>query len=700
MLNNRRIISHICLVAVVGVVALAGVILSPAREVESDATITFTYLPGNAGGDFFLDATTAFGWTSAGEPSCSLGYLRSNPTGRIQFSADGLTYSDSLHSGGSSCSRDVFAQGISVGAANIIVSLNGNNAGDDDDDDDGYRNMSGYVVALTTSIHLSGISTSSVLYYSATATPTVLGTEGAQSVNVRYRAQGGSAWTTSTAQQVVLGAPADFALTGLLPETIYDVEAYLTSDPSSSQTATFTTLALPDPRVSTLAAQDITYKGATIAATITSNVNEGVTNATVLYLRYKRDGETDWSAVQQQPIVENGASFALTGLEHGSSYTVEVDISNQFSTTGRRQIAFSTLNRSAVIEPEPGDFFLNDTNGASFTLYLAAAANSLFSICHSTGPVRLEWSTHGSQWTGVVASCFNAMDAPPGDTVTLYLRGETKGNYRLGVLSGGTTLWYLGSVVDPVYDSRNIYTGVRPQIETDSVKTVDGNPRILDITIFWSSVDETDGYQVRIDDVMRPQSIHSTSYLSQGYELPAEVTVRAIKFAVRGFKDGGASGYTTDRGIFIPVGARYYTPWSTDYVVRLREGGTGLSVGLDDPVSPAIAENPAAEAPLITDAQQNIKQLTADILGVTADSGTVNGILPLFALLVAAGLAIALLVSMGINTVSVIAGVGVFTLVWAVGGPVFFGVPIAMAVSLPILMMIAGVAVIKAKGLA
>ena len=194
-------------------------------------------------------------------------------------------------------------------------------------------------------------------------------------------------------------------------------------------------------------------------------------------------------------------------------------------------------------------------------------------------------------------------------------RGKSKGNCRLGVLSGGTTLWYLGSVADPVYDSRNSYTGVKPQIETDSVKTVDGNPRVLDITIFWSSVDETDGYQVRIDDVMQPQSIHSTSYLSEGYELPAEVTVRATKFAVRGFKDGGASGYTTDRGIFIPVGTRYYTPWSTDYVVRLREGGTGLSVGLADPVNPAIAENQASAAPLITDAQQNIKQFTADILG-------------------------------------------------------------------------------------
>ncbi len=364
------------------------------------------------------------------------------------------------------------------------------------------------------------------------------------------------------------------------------------------------------------------------------------------------------------------------------------------------------MNRSAVFEPEPGDFILNDTFGASFSLGLAADRG--FATCHaeisSNSPVpgRLEWSTDGSKWTSVGegADCFSPTNAVTGDTVTLYLRGKTEGAYRLGIRSESTTLWYLGSVADPVYDSRNIFTGVRPQIETDSVKTVDGNPRILDITIFWSSVDESDGYQVRIDDVMRPQSIHSTSYLSQGYELPAEVTVRAIKFAVRGFKDGGAGGYTTDRGIFIPVGARHYTPWSTDYVVRLREGGTGLSVGLSDPVSPAIAENPAAEAPLITDAQQNIKQLTADILGVTADSGTVSGILPLFALLVAAGLAIALLVSMGINTVSVIAGVGVFTLVWAVGGPVFFGVPIAMAVSLPILMMIAGVAVIKARGLA
>ena len=513
MLHSRRIISHICLVAVVGMVALAGVILSPAREVESDATITFTYLSGHVGGDFFLDATTAtaFGYTSTGEGYCVLGGLSSSPLGRIKFSADGgVNYYNSLYaslidrSSGNDCDRSLLAQGVSTGTASITVSLNGNDQGYDDDDDDGYKSVTGYLVALSSSFHVSSISTSSVSYFSATSSVSVLGkTATPGSVNLRYRAQGGSAWTTSSAQDIASGASADFSLTSLLPNTTYEVEGYLTTNPTFlPQTATFTTRTVLDPSI-TLAAPDITYHDATITATLTDNVNDGVTNATVLYLRYRRDGETDWSPILQQPIVEGGASFALTGLKHGSRYTVEVNISNQFSTA-RTQATFSTLSLIAVLEPAPNDFILNDTGGASFSLGLAV--DSGFATCHaeisSSSPVpgRLEWSTDGSKWTSVGegADCFSPTTAVTGNTVILYLRGKTEGAYRLGIRSGGITLWYLGSVVDPVYDSRNIFTGVRPQIETDSVKTVDGNPRVLDITIFWSSVDETDGYQVRL----------------------------------------------------------------------------------------------------------------------------------------------------------------------------------------------------------
>ena len=335
MLHSRRIISHICLVAVVGMVALAGVILSPAREVESDAAISFTYYPGDAGGEVFLDTATSFGWTSTGESYCNLTGLRSDPLGRIKFSGGGgftqTLYSSGLSGGnsGNDCARNVSAKGYSVGSATIQLWLGGNDAGPDDDDDDGYRGRSGYLVGSTSAPSIDVPSFPSTFYYSATATPTVSGIGGPHGVNVRHRAQGGSAWTTSAAQEIVHGASADFAFAGLLPNTIYEVEAYLTTDPSSTQASTLTTRTLPDPTV-TLAAQDITYYDATIAATITNNVHEGVTNATVLYLRYKRNGETDWSPIQQQPIVENGASFALSDLGHGSRYTMEVESPTNF----------------------------------------------------------------------------------------------------------------------------------------------------------------------------------------------------------------------------------------------------------------------------------------------------------------------------------------------------------------------------------
>ena len=249
----------------------------------------------------------------------------------------------------------------------------------------------------------------------------------------------------------------------------------------------------------------------------------------------------------------------------------------------------------------------------------------------------------------------------------------------------------------------NYYTGDRPEINDADVEAVDNAPRVLNFTVFWDPIPEADGYDVRIDGIIQSTKAFTTNYRSTGYQLAEADTRRVVIAGVRAFKTAGNDGFTTSDGVFVPAHETYYSPWSRDYRVVLTEGGSGLDLALADADagvgdSPDLAGRSIPRSGLISDAQQNVRELFSSVTGIAPNSNQANALLPLLALFMAIGAAAALLLPMGLSPAGVAAGASLFTLIWGIGGPLFFGVPIAAAAMLPILTILGGVGLLKTKG--
>ena len=248
------------------------------------------------------------------------------------------------------------------------------------------------------------------------------------------------------------------------------------------------------------------------------------------------------------------------------------------------------------------------------------------------------------------------------------------------------------------------YTGQRPQVSDHEVGTAVGDDRVLNVRIFWDPLPDTDGYNIRIDGLEQPsnEDVFATTYYSEGYQLEANENLRTVRFAVRGFKGGSINGSTTADGIFVPPHETYHSPWSQDYEVFLREGGVGLTLTLGEQ-NPDYSESvdlTAREIPkagLISDAQQNVRVAFADLTGLKPESSEANALLPLIALCVGVGLLVVSVVVLGPSPWSVCLGLCFFTASFSIGGPLFMGVPVAMAAIFSILAFGGGGFLVKTR---
>ena len=138
-----------------------------------------------------------------------------------------------------------------------------------------------FIEACTTLVgpSLSGVSISGITQTSAVATVNIADAGTAQkTVSLRHRRFGETEWDTARTKTTT-DESAAFDLTGLSPQTMYEVEAALSSDFTDSATATFTTLS-PDPRLSNVIMRDIKQTTATAAIEI---ADPGDTTTTTHY---------------------------------------------------------------------------------------------------------------------------------------------------------------------------------------------------------------------------------------------------------------------------------------------------------------------------------------------------------------------------------------------------------------------------------
>ena len=166
--------------------------------------------------------------------------------------------------------------------------------------------------------------------------------ETAVTVYLRYSGTRYGAWSAiqnkTTTTDVV-----DFTLSGLMPDTEYEVEVSLDNGFSLSKSTTFTTEAMtsrpPSPvvRVSGLFVEDITPSSATVVALIAGPENQVTVN-----LRYKIQGTNTWSRTIRRTTATATAPFELGGLTAATNYEIEASLDPDFPIQDSAYDIFTT----------------------------------------------------------------------------------------------------------------------------------------------------------------------------------------------------------------------------------------------------------------------------------------------------------------------------------------------------------------------
>ena len=177
----------------------------------------------------------------------------------------------------------------------------------------------------------------------ANAYVTNLSSEG-DMVYVRHRELGAPKWS-AVESKIADGPMVSFYMNSLQPGTTCVVQASLTDDFESYETAEFTTLS-PDPSVSSVSIGGITQTSATATVAI---ADAGAAQKMV-YLRYRESGG-QWGASQAMTTTGASAAFDLSGLSAGTGYDVEASLASDFS--GSRTATFTTSSPQPQPQPSP-----------------------------------------------------------------------------------------------------------------------------------------------------------------------------------------------------------------------------------------------------------------------------------------------------------------------------------------------------------
>ena len=240
---------------------------------------------------------------------------------------------------------------------------------------------------------LSGVSVSSVTDTSAVASVSIARAgAGQKTVSLQYRELGEDEWGAATSKTTG-GASATFDLSGLEPDTGYQVRAYLSFAPDTPRYVVFTTLSsAPGTSVndgSSVAGVSVGSVTQTSAVPTVTIANAGASRNTV-YLRYRESGESGWTWKTPKTTQDASVPFELSELAPGTRYEVEASLSTDFSGAG--SAAFTTLAPDPLISGVSVQDIAETTATAIVTIANADGQNRSAHLRYRTTTPEGSWS--------------------------------------------------------------------------------------------------------------------------------------------------------------------------------------------------------------------------------------------------------------------------------------------------------------------
>ena len=175
----------------------------------------------------------------------------------------------------------------------------------------------------------------------ATVTVDVARNRLSDSVHLRYKKTADSNWTTETSQKAY--PRVTFKLTGLDEATSYEVQVSLSSGFASATEANFTTF-----QSMSIGSVTATASGSSVARVA---VRFGGDVRGILYMRYKKPTDTDWTSARPQQLKgDDLVTFTLRSLDASTAYDVQVSMESDFSP--HVGTAFTTAAQASIATAE------------------------------------------------------------------------------------------------------------------------------------------------------------------------------------------------------------------------------------------------------------------------------------------------------------------------------------------------------------
>ena len=192
---------------------------------------------------------------------------------------------------------------------------------------------------------VSGVTVGSITSTGATVTVTIAhpGTA-SNTVYIRYRTDDSQPWSEPTILQTTGVETVGVTISCFSPGSSYEVEASLEEKFIVGQTVS-TSFKMLLPRVSEVNVESKTSSRANIKVTI----EDAGPDANTVHLRYgvSSSNTIDWIAAPDASVTGGEASFTLTGLVPGTSYTVQASLDSNF-VNGVEASSFTTANLPSI----------------------------------------------------------------------------------------------------------------------------------------------------------------------------------------------------------------------------------------------------------------------------------------------------------------------------------------------------------------